>query len=228
MILTCPTCQTRYRTEAANFPGTGRRVRCAKCGQVWLQPAPETAADTALALATPVPAHVVPAPSTLSAARAAVRPSRSGSSRPISERLGLAAGWAGLLAMVALIGWVGFRFRQEISTLWPQSSALYATFGVAVNSHGIEFDDVSYHRETDNGVSALALTGKLVNVSRRELPVPPIRITLTDDEQHEIYHWNIPPPEPRLKPGQSLTFQSRLTGLPPGTPHLQLQFARQE
>lgn len=230
MILTCPTCQTRYRAEATNFPQTGRRVRCAKCGRVWFQPAPETdsiAAESAISI-PPVPAQVEPAPATLFAARATLRPSRTAPSRPLSERLGLAAGWAGLLTMVALIGWVGFRFRQEISTLWPESSALYATFGVAVNSHGIEFDDVRYRRETDNGKPVLALTGKLVNVSGRELPVPPVRIVLTDDEQHELYHWNFPPPQPRLKPGQSLTFQTRLTGLPPGTPHLQLRFASQE
>jgi hypothetical protein len=130
--------------------------------------------------------------------------------------------------MVLLIGWVGFRFRQEIATLWPQSSALYATFGVAVNSHGIEFDGVSYRRETDNGQSVLVVTGKLVNVSNRELPVPPVRITLTDDEQHELYHWNFRPPKPTLKPGESLAFLTRLTGPPPSARHFQLHFASQE
>ena len=43
MILTCPECTTRYQTDASQFAPDGRKVRCAKCGHVWLQmpPAPE-------------------------------------------------------------------------------------------------------------------------------------------------------------------------------------------
>src|ERR1017187_6853318 len=41
MILTCPSCRTRYQTDGAHFTAPGRNVRCAKCGQVWFQSAPE-------------------------------------------------------------------------------------------------------------------------------------------------------------------------------------------
>jgi predicted Zn finger-like uncharacterized protein len=43
MIISCPHCATRYQIGDANFPAAGRTVRCAKCGQSWLQapPSPE-------------------------------------------------------------------------------------------------------------------------------------------------------------------------------------------
>ena len=47
MILTCPSCSTRYTVDEAKFPASGRTVRCAKCGHSWHQPGPE---------AEPVPA----------------------------------------------------------------------------------------------------------------------------------------------------------------------------
>src|ERR1041385_3844871 len=37
MILTCPSCDTRYSVDAAKFPAAGRNVRCAKCGHSWHQ-----------------------------------------------------------------------------------------------------------------------------------------------------------------------------------------------
>src|SRR5579871_3009013 len=180
MILTCPNCQTRYRTDAASFSAGGRKVRCVKCGETWHQAAPYTE-PAAPEMAGQTPG--IDAPTPVAASPAPARWPRPVPTRPAPEKLGIAAGWTGLIAMILLFGWVGFRFRQEIAALWPQSSALYATFGVGVNTHGIEIDDVSYKREIANGQSVLAVTAKLVNVSKRELPVPPVHITLTDDTQ---------------------------------------------
>ena len=130
-------------------------------------------------------------------------------------------------AMLVLIGWMGLRFRQEIAALWPQSSALYATFGVKVNSGGIEINDVTYRHETENGRAVLEVAGKLVNVSSRELAVPRVRLTLTDDDQRELYHW-IFSPHKTLGAGQSQPFSTRVIGLPPAAKHLQLHFASQD
>ena len=38
MILTCPSCDTRYSVDASKFPAAGRTVRCAKCSHSWHQP----------------------------------------------------------------------------------------------------------------------------------------------------------------------------------------------
>ncbi|MGH6890460.1 MAG: DUF3426 domain-containing protein [Rhizomicrobium sp.] len=148
--------------------------------------------------------------------------------RTWSERLGLLAGWATLGAILVLIGWTGFRFRQEITTLWPQSSSLFATFGVAVNAHGIAIDDTSYRRETEHGQPVWVVTGKLVNRSSHDLAVPPVRVALTGGDQRELYHWTVRPPQRMLKPGQSLGFSARIPSPPPGARQVQLGFAGQE
>ncbi len=40
MIITCPSCSTRYPVDAASFAPSGRKVRCAKCGHSWHQAPP--------------------------------------------------------------------------------------------------------------------------------------------------------------------------------------------
>ena len=37
MIISCPSCGTRYQVDEAKFPPQGRMVRCAKCSNSWHQ-----------------------------------------------------------------------------------------------------------------------------------------------------------------------------------------------
>ncbi|HEY6578310.1 MAG TPA: DUF3426 domain-containing protein [Rhizomicrobium sp.] len=225
MILTCPECRTRYQAEAAQFPPEGRKVRCAKCGRAWHEPAPEPESAPEGA---PSGKAQPPATAPASGAPAAATPAQRAPARFWAERLGLAAGWAALAIMIFLIGWTLYRFRQEIVTLWPQSSSMFATIGVGVNAHGIAINDWSYRRETENGQVVMVVTGKLVNTSSHELTVPPVRVALTDGNQRELYHWTFHPPQDTLKPGQSLGFSTRLAGPPPGARQVQLGFVSQE
>lgn len=40
MIITCPSCSSRYPVDATSFAPSGRKVRCAKCGNTWHQAPP--------------------------------------------------------------------------------------------------------------------------------------------------------------------------------------------
>jgi predicted Zn finger-like uncharacterized protein len=72
MIITCPSCSARYPVDASTFAPSGRKVRCAKCGNTWHQAPPsdlggsgepsaeavspaskDKAADEAVAFSTP-------------------------------------------------------------------------------------------------------------------------------------------------------------------------------
>jgi hypothetical protein len=130
--------------------------------------------------------------------------------------------------VLVLIGWMGLRFRHQIEALWPQSSALYATFGMKVSSGDVEVNNVTYRHSMQNGRPVLELSGTLVNVSSHDITVPRVRVTLTDDDQRELYHWIYDPPRKRLGAGQSLGFSTRLSGPPPAATHFQLRFASQD
>jgi predicted Zn finger-like uncharacterized protein len=229
MILTCPNCATRYQTDAALLGAAGRKVRCAKCGHVWLQAAPAARAEPEPELLSSDEPASEFSDRPISAPRADLLGSASLKAKPqppaLTERLPLMAGWAGLALLVLAIGFSLIRFRQEIAMLWPQSASLYRALGQDVNTRGLEFKNVSYREEIENGEAVLAVTGKLVNITSHELPVPAIRVTLTDGDKRELYNWSFSANVATLKPGEAVSFVTRLTSPPSGTRHLQLRLA---
>ncbi|HEX4533096.1 MAG TPA: DUF3426 domain-containing protein [Rhizomicrobium sp.] len=245
MILTCPQCATRYEADAAKFPAQGRNVRCAKCSHVWHQAGPD--ADGAV----PEPEAFVPptaetAPDTDSqvqsetevpedqpgrvpnvAPRDAEEIADADAAVPAKKSFswGLVFGWIGLAAIVAIIAAAAVNYREQVAALWPQSATAYSAVGAHVNARGIAFAGVNYKRENQDGQAVLAVTGKLVNVSTKELPVPEIRVVLMDEARHELYHWDFAATVPTLKPGQEVPFLTRLSSPPPKARHLQVRFA---
>lgn len=222
MILTCPACATRYQADAAKFPPGGRQVRCAKCGHVWHQAAP-AAADDAPPLVSESAAPAA-APQGLRDFRTVVPPAEE-PRRPLLPMLGVTLGWIVLIAAIAALGWAAVRYRGQVVLIWPQSAAVYAALGLDVNVHGIDFAGVDYHRQSEDGQTVLAVTGRIVNHGDRELPVPQtVIVTLSDAKNHELYHWNFTPAVHTLKPGQSAAFLTRLTSPPAEARHLDVRF----
>jgi predicted Zn finger-like uncharacterized protein len=237
MILTCPQCTTRYQADAAKFQPSGRNVRCAKCSHLWHQDAPpseiDASSDITVIEETPPPLASPPDPAPRAAAfvpnpvisRANVAVVALPSAR-LPQQMVLAAGWAGLVAIVLLVGWSAMNFRQQIATVWPQSASLYAALGMKTNATGLDIQDVSYHRSVEAGQSVLTVTGTLANAGLRELPVPQIRVGLIDDDKRELYHWTFIPGVMTLRPGQATKFQTRLTNPPPSAHQFELRFAK--
>jgi predicted Zn finger-like uncharacterized protein len=232
MILTCPDCTTRYQTDAALFAPPGRKVRCAKCGHVWQQEAPPDEFEAGIEAAEPPPPRPMPAPEPTPRRTAYAPPQQEMAEipeiplrSPWPRRIGLGAGWIGLVAIVLVIGGAATAYRQEIATLWPQAASLYARLGLDVNARGIAFVNIASHREAEDGQSVLAVTGKLVNISAREMPVPAIRVTLTGSDERELYHWDFTPSVTILHAGQAVNFLTRLSSPPPGARHVEIRFA---
>jgi predicted Zn finger-like uncharacterized protein len=236
MILTCPSCDTRYSVDGAKFPAAGRTVRCAKCGHSWHQPGeaeavPEAVPEAAAAAqpeadAAPVSSESFPFnPSpTRAMAPASVPPEPRA---PLGPKLAVVAGWAALIAVVLLIAVSAVRYRQDIAVIWPQSAGVYSSLGMHVNASGIDFRQVDYHRETEDGQVVLAVSGMIVNAGSRQLPVPQtVRVTLSDVNNHEVYHWTFKPTATVLGPNQSVPFITRLSSPPAAARHLEVRFAK--
>ncbi|MGH6870663.1 MAG: DUF3426 domain-containing protein [Rhizomicrobium sp.] len=245
MILTCPQCATQYRVDAAKFPAGGRTVRCAKCGHSWHQEA-EAAGPAAAAppVAAPEPVFRAPAPEPAAAPepepprRAAFVPPAPAIQHPEEAvaaptppgkswmgRVGLAFGWLAFAATILVIGFAAVTYREQAVHAWPRSASLYAALGLKVNPLG--FVDVTHARETEDGQSVLAITGKLINLSAHKVAVPRIEVTLTDDARHEVLRKSFAAGVAQLEPGQMASFLARLSSPPAAARHMELRFAGQ-
>jgi predicted Zn finger-like uncharacterized protein len=236
MILTCPQCATRYQVDGTKFPAAGRNVRCAKCAHVWHQlgPAPEPDPEAEIVVEEPAPppapepARIMAfAPSHESTVVAAPEePAAPRSASPWLGRAAIAGGWIVLIGLVVTIGWAAVSFRNAIATWLPQTSSVYAAAGLPVSSRGVDFADVGRALETEDGQQVLAVTGRIVNHSDRELSVPLVRVALIDADRHELYHWTFVPPIATLQPGAAEKFRTRLSSPPAATHDIEVRFAK--
>jgi predicted Zn finger-like uncharacterized protein len=240
MILTCPSCSTRYQADSARFVPPGRNVRCAKCSHIWFQPAPlhelepepepepvivpPEAGPPAVTEQSPFSGITAAGP-TAEAGDQEKFPAEDGDDRPLVVRLAQVAGWVVLLLMVASIGWASVQYRETIAGVWPPSASVYAFLGMPVNVRGIALVDVAYHQVVEDGQQILSVTGKVVNISDHELPVPIIRVALSDQAKRELYHWTFDVGVQTLKPGGESPFVTRLSSPPPDARNVDIRFA---
>jgi len=221
MILTCPSCGTRYQTDTAHFAPQGRNVRCAKCGHVWFQAPLETETEP-----EPEPQIIADSPDTHGeGAPQPGRESHAESPTAPRSRVGVVLGWLALLALAAGAAWAFISYRQAIAELWPQSASFFAAIDRPVNLLGLAFADIAVDREFEAGQNVLAISGNVVNVTARELAVPDIRVVLTDSARRELYRWDFAPGAATLAPGAAAQFLTRLSGPPPEAEVAAVEFA---
>jgi predicted Zn finger-like uncharacterized protein len=106
----------------------------------------------------------------------------------------------------------------------PDLAGLYAKAGVQVNLRGLELRDVRTTRELHDGIALLVTEGRVVNVSGRELEVPPIRLAALSPNGQELYAWTAAPSRPIVADGDSVTFKSRLASPPAEARRVDVRF----
>jgi predicted Zn finger-like uncharacterized protein len=208
MILTCPSCGTRYQTDRTRIAPPGSNVRCAKCETVWFQAAADAESEFEPETERSLKAT---APDIQSSEIQDSRPRR----REGGIRWALVFGWLLLFGFLSGFVWTAITYRNEIASVWPQSATLYSVIDMPVNTRGLAFADLSQSKIEEADGQVLQISGRVVNVADRELAVPEIRISLRDVEERELYGWTFNAGANILAPGQSHTFTTRLPN-PPG------------
>jgi len=133
-------------------------------------------------------------------------------------------GWFLLALFVGSTVFAGYYFYPWITSAVPKTSKLYEAAGKPINLRGLEFQEVTYERQTENGLPVLAIKGKIFNMTSETRALPPLRVALSDGAQVELYHWTFSLPEKEVEPGKSVDFVTRLSSPPAEARDLEVRF----
>ncbi|WP_203294989.1 MJ0042-type zinc finger domain-containing protein [Maricaulis parjimensis] len=212
IVLSCPSCSTRYRANSDAIGATGRRVRCASCGHVWTAEAENPTVQDA--------PQVEPAAAEPPKTEAESMPHKAFRARQERKRhtLSMAAAggaWGGLLAACLVLFVSAWIFRVDIVTLWPRASSAYAAVGATVNPYGFSVGELDIRRESAHGVPLLVVEGDIHNFDRRARAVPGLRAVLRDEHGESLLEWQISMPAGDVKAGRRRTFSTVVSDPPP-------------
>lgn len=227
MLITCPSCETRYDLPASRFGADGTMIKCASCGHSWLE-------ARAVEIAT-VPARQVPAiiehDESDSEIRRLVEASREAREafavRQRARRRGQAAWLAFGLALVSPLV-MAAAWPERVVTFAPATIDAYAAMGREVNIYGLDIRELELQHLIDGDVRVLAVKGEIANIAGSERKIPWLRFSLRDASGAEVYHWLLDTGARPLRQGESTEFVTRLAAPPEAARNVEIRFAHAE
>ncbi|WP_421860602.1 zinc-ribbon domain-containing protein [Parvibaculum sp.] len=147
--------------------------------------------------------------------------------RAASMRRGRILGTAGWLLLCLFVGGTlagGWIYREQVAAFWPATTKLYAVAGEEINLRGLEFRNVTYERQTEDGLPVLAVMGEVANVAGENVALPRLRVGLLDEGQKELYYWTFALSERALTADEAASFITRLSSPPPEARDIEIRF----
>ncbi len=228
MILTCPSCTTRYLLSAQALAPDGRTVKCSNCAQEWFEtPDPdellkklESDVGQEAALHDDIPDAIKPFNEYLDEeAKDGQYDKPAVKSKTGGQMTGYLAAAAVFVASFAAL----MAFSQPIYKAWPASASFYDMLGVSLSvpGEGLVFDRVKVNALNEH---AILIEGAVINRTSEVQALPFIEATIRDKSGNVIDEAIIQAPFDTMDAESGLPFRSTYQGDVMEADHVQLRF----
>ncbi|MBG1233704.1 zinc-ribbon domain-containing protein [Aestuariivirga litoralis] len=224
MIVSCPSCTTRYNigAHAGHEPF---KVTCNACGHHWQElPVIEIKDITDAVLPATfeeIDEHQFDVGQLVEAARN-VRQDYKARQMARTKTIG---GWASF-ALVAASPFLFAAIAPEATVLAaPVTAGAYAKFGHEINLYGLNIAHVEQVNKSTGGQHVLTVKGEISNPTEDIRKIPSLRFALTDEKGVEVYTWTLDTAARPLRPGETTAFTTRVSSPPELAQKLQIRFA---
>jgi hypothetical protein len=140
---------------------------------------------------------------------------------------GLLIGGGMFLALIAGVAYVADSMHEQIVQIFPGTRGVYSMLGYSSpTARELDFANIVWGKEIENGVTVLAIRGQIVNVTDREVTVPKLRVTVNDSEKQKLFQWTTEPEQSKVAPKSKIPLLIRLESPPPDAWSLDIRFAK--
>ena len=225
MIVSCPSCTTRY--DLGHHEGHDAfSVTCRRCGHHWkeypvvdIEELPHSVKALAVIEHEPEPdldiARLVEAAKTARQEFAIKR----------KIKFKRAGGWASL-AICAVLPLLFAVVAPESTVLAaPIAYKAYQKLGWNVNIYGLDIRHIEQQNKNVDGQHTLTIKGEISNPTNDVRKIPSLRFALTDTDGKELYTWTLDTTSRPLRPGETTSFTTRLAAPPELANNVQIRFA---
>ena len=228
MIIDCPSCASAYHIARASLGENGRKLRCARCREVW-HATPATDTEDHL----PGEGTEITAEATSERSQPASFDELYGETRAtVPPGVRRASAWkmprpsAGTLAGIALVasGMGAVAGRHAVVRHVPATARLYAAIGLPVNLRGLDLRHVTSTLTGEGAQRVLAVEGEIANLAAMETALPMIAVAVRGADARNIYSWTASPPKAKLQAGETIPFRARLAAPPEGARDVVVRF----
>jgi predicted Zn finger-like uncharacterized protein len=225
MMISCPSCSTRYDLPAQRLAADGTVIKCASCGYSWLE---SRAIEITSVNPQQLPAvidHDYEPDHEVRRLVEANREAQEAFAAQRARRNRRMAGWSALAACAALPLLVALAMPEQVVAMAPASVKAYQTIGWNVNIYGLDFRKVEMQHMIVDGTRVLAVKGEIANISDNDRKIPWIRFALRSDSNDEVYNWTLDSGARPLKSGEITNFVTRVASPPETAKNLEIRFA---
>jgi predicted Zn finger-like uncharacterized protein len=225
MIVSCPSCDTRYDIGEYGHSHGAVTISCRSCGHRWKElPVIDVVEVPHRALARVVDHREEPEFDVQRLVEAAKTAQEEFAlrRRQKAKRIG---GWAsfGLFALAPFIS--AALLPETVVMAAPATVKIYEKLGYTINIYGLDIRHVEQQNTVVDGAHVLMIKGEISNPTDSVRKIPSLRFALSGDEPKELYTWTLDTTSRPLRPGETTSFTTRVAQPPELAKNLKIRFA---
>lgn len=225
MIVSCPSCATRYDLPNSHFAAEGTMIKCAGCGHSWLEARAIEAPSYSARNLPAVVEHDVAPDDEIRRLVEASREAQDSFAAKRKERRKRLAAWAAFAVVAVSPLAMAMTFPEQVVRIAPASVSAFNAVGRDINIYGLDVRRVEMQHILQNGTRVLTIKGEIANITGGERKIPSLRFGLRDGSGKEVYQWTLDSGARPLRAGESTSFVTRVASPPETAKDVQIRFA---
>jgi hypothetical protein len=148
--------------------------------------------------------------------------------RSLIGRIAIAACWLLFVMTLGVLAAAAYKSDTVVEEL-PETKPVFEALGFDLPKPSVylKITDVTAARVEIERVPALVIEGKVTNTADGRRTVPPLRGSLRDDGDTEVYAWTFTVSASRLGAGESATFRTEVRQPSPRAKGMSVDFVNQ-